>query len=85
MANPEKYVTVKQAAQALCGALYSDSHITLDYDKAFKAVLADQQHGGELPNHDEIETLVMGDDEGEMDEALQERFPNINELVASFF
>lgn len=81
------FTTPEGCAMELCYALCSDSGIpVLDTEKPMLVALKrDIAAGASLPTKEDIDGLVMGDDDGEIPEALTRRYPRVNRFIGSFF
>lgn len=74
------------AAARLNNILHSDSHVTVSQRKLEDALRADAaRNGGNLPSESEMNELVMGDDDGEISEALIKCFPNTHRVLGEPF
>lgn len=78
--------TIEDAAKDVVDVLYSDSHVELDIKQVLSAlrkdlIVSQSLSGLVIPTREEIELLIMGNEDGEIPEVLQERYPLLNALI----
>jgi len=70
---------------AIRGAMMADSRVDVPLAQLIDALAADSAVCGRLPTPKECELLVMGDDEGTIPPELIHDFPQVDQLLSSYF
>lgn len=80
-----KPLTLEDAIEHLIGCAYADSRVELDRVVLEDQLRTDWEIVGRYPSAEECDELVTGGDDGEVDEEVQDLFPQTSEFIASYF
>lgn len=78
--GPNKLVNLAKHA---CRAAYADSCVELDLSKVKAAMEADMAVNGFVITKEQIDTLITGDDEGNVPEHLKTCFSSLNHVIVA--
>lgn len=71
--------TIEDAVDDLVVTMVSDSALLLSREKVREALELD----GHIPDADEVQLIVSGDDDGEIPELLRKKFKHLEDYIVS--
>jgi hypothetical protein len=72
-------------ADTLSAIMHSDSHITLNMKLLLAAIELDYHYAGEMLTEEECVLFVQGNEDGEVPEILETKYPTINKVLGMSF